>query len=89
MHSDFCSYYCAARKNMIPSLVYKKPPNLSAEDCIFLICPEWWHVLLTVTVLFKFVHASMALLLKGKYLKYFEFEALLWITEVFNEIAGL
>lgn len=31
----------------------------------------------------------MAFLLKGKYLKCFEFEALLWVTEVFNEIAVL
>lgn len=85
MHSiDFFSY-CAARKNMIPSLVYLKKKPLSAEDCIFLICPEWWQFLL----IFKFVNASVAFLLKGKYLKCFEFEALLWVTEVFNEIAGL
>lgn len=57
---------------------------LSVEDFLFLI---WWQLI--VTVIFRFVHASMAFVLQGEYLKCFEFEALLWVAEVCNEIVRL
>lgn len=51
---------------------------------IFLI---WWQLI--VTVVFRYVHASMAFVSKGEYSKCFKFEALLCIVEVFNELARL
>lgn len=67
---------------MILSLIHKK--ILSAEDLLFLI---WWQLI--VTVVFRVFHASTAFVLQGEYLKCFEFEALLWVAEVFNKIARL
>lgn len=83
MHSvDLHRCYCAARRNVILSLIYIK--ILSAEGLLFLI---WWQLI--VKVVFRFLRAGMAFMLQGEYLKCLEFEALLWVAEVFNEIVRL